>query len=84
MQALKNTSFDQDGNDSLCGYQTGTQATQAFENAAPNSACYEYIVQKFMGMTAEECVILAIALDFHMGKDRPPLVGDVAEIATLE
>ena len=50
----------------------------------PGSTCYEYFVQKLMGMTAEECVILAIALDFHMGKDKPPLAGDVTEIATME
>ena len=37
-----------------------------------------------MGMTAEECVILAIALDFHMGKDKPPLAGEIAEVATME
>ena len=33
----------------------------------------------------EECVILAIALDFHSGKDRSPLIsGDVTQIATKE
>ena len=52
--------------------------------APPGTACFEYIVQKFMGMTAEECVILAIALDFHTGKDKPPLAGEVVEVATME
>ena len=85
MQSLKSTRISlAGGNDSLCGFKTGTPATTTFEKLAPNSSCYEYSVQKFMGMTAEECVILAIALDFHMGKDKPPLAGEIAEVATME
>ena len=85
MQSLKSTRISMGGgNDSLCGFKTGTPATTTFEKLAPNSSCYEYSVQKFMGMTAEECVILAIALDFHMGKDKPPLAGEIAEVATME
>ena len=41
-------------------------------------------MQKITGMVPEECVILAIALDFHTGKDKSPLASEIVQIATKE
>ena len=36
-------------------------------------------------MTAEECVLLAVALDFHAGMAQPPLLYDqIKEVSILE
>jgi len=68
----------------MSGYQMNTPATIALEKLNPGSTCYEYYAQKLMGMTAEECILLAIALDFHKGNRRSPLVNPIAEVATVE
>ena len=67
------------------GYQSETPATVAFEKVSPGSTCFEYYIQKIQGMMPEETVLLAIALDFHTGKEKSPLVGgEVSQIATRE
>ena len=44
--------------------------------------CYEYCLPKIIGMSAEECVLFAIALDFEqgIGKESPLLRDDIDEI----
>ena len=43
--------------------------------------CYEYSVPKLVGMSAEECVLLAIALDLECGTQKCSiLMNDLVEI----
>ena len=44
--------------------------------AESKNLCFEYSVPKMVGMTAEECVLLAIAMDLEFGKTESPLLSD--------
>ena len=86
MQILKKTKCEFDGSLEMSGSQTNTPATIAMDKLnSKDTACYEYFVQKLIGMTAEECVLLAVALDFHRGCSKSPLAASpIVELATCE
>ena len=62
----------------------GKACTKYRELVSDKNLCYEYCVPKMVGMTAEECVLLAVALDYEIGKRESPLLSDnIVEIGTL-
>ena len=73
------------GQDEAYGAQSKTSATLEFQRQVPKSESYEYQIQKIAGMTAEECILLAVALDLQKRKANSSilLTHHITEMAVL-